>query len=98
MLLVSLWMLFSPGSTVPSGPPYSDKVVHFLLFALLVLTAHWGRLPLRRVAIALAAYAAVSEVLQAVLPIHRNGDVSDALVDVAGIALGLFWCRPRVRA
>jgi hypothetical protein len=38
VVLLSLWMLFSPGSTVPSGPPYSDKVVHAALFAALALT------------------------------------------------------------
>ena len=39
--------------------------------------------------VALVAYAGVSEVLQAVLPIHRDGDVADAAVDALGAVLGV---------
>ena len=89
VLLLSLWLLFSPGSTVPAGPPYSDKVVHTLLFATLAVTGL--RAGLRPVALllGLVAYAAASEVLQAILPIHRDGDLADAAVDVLGVGLGL---------
>ena len=37
----------------------------------------------------LVLYAGVSEVLQAVLPIDRDGSVFDALADVLGVAAGL---------
>lgn len=94
-VLVSLWMLFSPGSTVPAGPPYSDKVVHALLFAALAVTGRSAGVRARPLAVGLAAYAAGSEVLQAVLPIHRAGDVADAAVDLLGVALGLLAARPR---
>lgn len=89
MVPVSLVMLFSPGSAVPSGPPNSDKLVHALIFAALALATAAARIPWRRAAAALVAYAAVSEVLQQVLPIHRSGDVRDVLADTAGIAVGL---------
>ncbi|MFC4602941.1 VanZ family protein [Rhodococcus kronopolitis] len=90
---VSLVMLFSPGSTVPGGPPNSDKVTHFLMFAVLVYAArHAGH---RVVAVALwaAAYAAASEVLQGLLPIHRSGSVWDAAADLLGVAVGLLLFR-----
>ena len=93
VVLLSLWMLFSPGSTVPSGPPYSDKVVHTLLFAALAWTGLRAGLRPAALLVALAAYAGVSEVLQSVLPIHRDGDVADAAVDLAGILLGTVVAR-----
>jgi len=87
VLLLSVWMLFSPGSTVPAGPPYSDKVVHALLFAALATTGlRAGVRPLPLVA-GLVMYAAGSEVLQSLLPIHRDGDVADAAVDLVGVAI-----------
>jgi VanZ family protein len=88
VVLLSLWMLFSPGSTVPAGPPYSDKVVHALLFAALALTGLRAGLRLPLLLVGLTAYAGASEVLQSVLPIHRDGDVADAAVDLLGVAIG----------
>jgi VanZ family protein len=37
----------------------------------------------------LAAYGAVVEVLQATLPINRDGDVRDWVADAIGIGIGL---------
>jgi VanZ family protein len=90
VVLLSLWMLFSPGSTVPSGPPYSDKVVHALLFAALALTGLRAGIRLPVLLVGLAVYAGGSEVLQAALPIHRDGDVADAAVDLVGAAIGVL--------
>jgi VanZ family protein len=96
VVLLSLWMLFSPGSTVPSGPPYSDKVVHALLFAALALTGLRAGLRVPLLLAGLAVYAGGSEVLQSTLPIHRDGDVADAVVDLVGVAIGaLVGRRPR---
>ena len=89
VVLLSLWMLFSPGSTVPAGPAYSDKVVHALLFATLAATGLRAGVRPAPLLVALVAYAGVSEVLQAVLPIHRDGDVADAAVDALGAVLGV---------
>ena len=86
--LLSLWMLFSPGSTVPSGPPYSDKVVHAVLFAALAVTGLRAGIRPLVLLVGLAVYAAGSEVLQAVLPIHRDGDPADAAVDLLGAVAG----------
>ncbi|WP_308316602.1 VanZ family protein [Tomitella gaofuii] len=89
LIPVSLVMLFSPGSTVPSGPPNSDKVVHAGLFAALAVAAIIAGAGWRTAAASLLAYAAVSEVLQNVLPIHRNGDLRDLLADAVGVACGI---------
>jgi len=84
---LSVVVLFTPESGVPSSPPGTDKVVHTLLFALLAFTGLYARI--RHVLVALVVYAGVSEVLQQLItPLHRSGDVLDALVDVLGIGLG----------
>ncbi|MGW6448167.1 VanZ family protein [Lentzea sp. NPDC055074] len=84
---LSVVVLFTPESGVPSSPPGTDKVVHTLLFALLAFTGLYAKIP--RVLLWLVLYAGVSEVLQQLItPLHRSGDVLDALVDVLGIGLG----------
>jgi VanZ family protein len=88
-VLLSLVVLFSPASRVPSGIELNDKVVHATLFFVLAFTGIVAGLPLRALALGLALYAGVSEVLQAVLPIDRDGSVYDALADVIGVAAGL---------
>ncbi|MEU7477205.1 VanZ family protein [Lentzea sp. NPDC042327] len=85
--LLSVVVLFTPESGVPSSPPGTDKVVHLVLFGLLAFTGLHAKIP--HVLWALVAYAGLSEVLQELItPLHRSGDVLDALVDVAGIGLG----------
>ena len=88
-VLLSLVVLFSPDSRVPSGIEINDKVVHAALFLLLAVAGVVAGLPLRALAFGLVLYAGVSEVLQAVLPIDRDGSVFDALADVLGVAAGL---------
>jgi VanZ family protein len=89
-LLVSMLVLFTPGGEVPSGPWWSDDVVHVTLFA--ILTATGTQLPARRCVLAfwLIGYAGLSEVVQAVAPLQRTGSIPDMAADVAGIALGLI--------
>ncbi|MFC9789958.1 VanZ family protein [Rhodococcus sp. NPDC127528] len=86
---VTLVLLFSPGSAVPGGPPNSDKVTHPLMFAALAFSARYARVAPRTAAAVAVAYAGLSEVLQAVLPIQRSGSVWDWAADVAGVVVGL---------
>ncbi len=81
-------MLFSP--TTPGEPVFanSDKVVHYLLFALVAGTVRWRFGPARRSLCLVFAYAVLSEVIQANLLPGRSGDVVDVLADLAGAALG----------
>ena len=89
VVLVSVAVLFAPGDDVPAALPGVDKVVHLLLFAALAVTGRWAGLRPPALAVGLAGYAAVSEVLQAVLPLARSGSVADLAADLAGVAVGL---------
>jgi len=92
VVLVSLVILFTPADQVPPAAPGVDKLVHASLFAALALSRRWagvGRGVLRAV---LVGYAAVSEVVQGVTPLHRSASVADWVADVAGLLLGLvLW-------
>jgi VanZ family protein len=89
-------MFLTPGEDVPQSP--DDKLVHLLTFVALAVAGRWAGVPWVALGVGLAVYAGVTEILQAVLPIHRNGDVRDLLADVTGVALGLFlsWIAVRV--
>ena len=86
--LVSLAVLFTPESGVPDAPPGTDKVVHLVLFGALAATGRIARIPL--LPAGLAAYAVVSEVLQAALPLGRSFELADIAVDLAGALAGLL--------
>ena len=88
-VVLSLAVLFTPASGVPTAPPGTDKVLHLLLFALLGATGRRAGLPAGPLLAGLVIYAGASEVAQATLPIGRAGDVWDAATDTAGILLGL---------
>ena len=96
MLVVSLYMLFWPD---PGGPdtelPGADKVVHLLVFLALAGTARLRFGGAQAVLGAVLAYAAVSEVVQALVLSRRSGDLWDLLADVVGAALG-WWAARRL--
>jgi VanZ family protein len=77
-----------------SGLPGGDKVVHAALFALLAATTRlrFGGRPGHpgpgALLVALAGYAAVSELAQAALLPTRSGDVWDLFADLVGVAVG----------
>jgi VanZ family protein len=98
VVLLSVVVLFTPSSRTPTLLPGLDKVVHLGLFATLALTGRLAGLPRAGLALGLAAYAGMSEVLQALLPLGRTADVRDAAADLVGVALGLaVWCCARAR-
>ena len=88
-VLVSLGVLFTPGSGVPTAPPGVDKVVHGLLFATLALSGRWAGVRRPVLAALLVAYAAVSEVVQGLAPLGRSASAGDVLADVVGVLVGL---------
>ena len=95
--LLSLYVLFWPR---PAGGPLfagSDKIVHLLLFALLAATARWRFGPSRAVVVAVLAYAALSELVQALWLEERSGDVRDLLADSIGTAIGWLAARRLAR-
>jgi peptidoglycan/LPS O-acetylase OafA/YrhL len=87
---ISLIVLFLPGPDVPTAPTGTDKVVHFTLFAALALTGRYARIPSWPLFAGLVVYAIVSEILQTVPLLHRDGSVWDASADVLGAAVGLL--------
>jgi hypothetical protein len=89
LLGVSLAMFLTPGSDVPQDGP-NDKLVHALIFVTLAVAGRWAGVPWRTLAIGLLAYAGVTEILQAVLPIDRDGNALDFLADAAGVVVGLL--------
>ena len=91
-MLVSLVVLFAPSSG-GSGPPGSDKVVHLLLFAALAASTRWRFGALLPGLVAVAAYAPVSEAVQALLLPGRSGDLLDVVADLTGVALGWTLAR-----
>ncbi len=96
VVVASLFVLFNPASATPTVWPGLDKLVHLTLFAALALTGRRAGLPPVGLAAGLVGYAGASEVLQGLLPIGRDADPLDAVVDVVGVAAGLLIDR-RVR-
>ncbi|QIZ34019.1 VanZ family protein [Saccharopolyspora sp. ASAGF58] len=92
-VLASLVIIFTPDSGVPTAPPGTDKVVHFVLFGALAATGRIAGFRTSRLLPGLVGYAAASEILQGLLPIGRSCEVADGLVDVAGAVAG--WAAVR---
>ncbi|MCZ2806845.1 VanZ family protein [Modestobacter sp. VKM Ac-2983] len=90
VVLVSLAVLFTPASGVPSAPAGVDKVVHVLLFAVLAVSGRWAGVGRGVLAVVLVVYASVSELLQSLPVLNRSTSVADLLADVAGVAVGLL--------
>lgn len=92
VVLLSLAVLFAPGSDVPSAPVGVDKLVHVGLFAALAVSGRWAGITTRTLAALLVGYAAVSEVLQGLAVVDRSASVADWVADVVGVVLGLvLW-------
>jgi VanZ family protein len=89
VVLVSLAVLFAPGSDVPVAPPGVDKAVHAGLFAVLAVSGRWAGVGRGVLTGLLVGYAAVSEVVQELTPLDRTGSVADLLFDVIGVLAGL---------
>lgn len=89
-VLLSMLVLFTPGGRVPGGPWWADDVVHVSVFALLASTGRMVPVRWPVMTVGLAGYAALSEVVHAVAPLHRTGSVLDVLADLVGIGLGLL--------
>lgn len=86
---LTLVVMLTPADDL-ADPGVDDKVSHALTFLLLALAGRLALVPLRGLAVALVAYAALTEVLQALLPIGRHGDPWDLLADAVGVGLGLL--------
>ena len=91
-VLVHLAAIYWPRVDVVGPVPWTDKVVHVLLFGVptvLLLVARPPRIQPAVVVGVLALHAPVSELLQHFLLPHRSGDVWDAVADLGGVVLGV---------
>ena len=89
VLVLSMFSFFTPGPDLPQGPDVSDKLEHAAIFMALALTGRLAGIRPGRLLAVLLAYAVATEVLQAVLPINRDGDWRDALADMIGVLIVL---------
>lgn len=91
VVAVSLGILFAPGSAVPPAPSGVDVVVHLVLFAALAYTGVLAGLSRPVAAVALLAYAALSELIQSVPILNRSTSLLDWCADAAGVGLGVAF-------
>lgn len=90
---VACLLLFTPGGTVPSGPPGVDKVAHFLIFAMLATCSRFARIAELPTLAWVLTFAAASEVVQALWIPRRDGSVLDLLADMVGLLTALLLWR-----
>jgi VanZ family protein len=95
---LQLYGVYAPREAGPHvGIPQVDKIAHCFLFASVAFLGLKVGIPARWLLAVLVANAIVSEFVQHYLLPQRDGDVFDALADVAGVALGawlgLRWFR-----
>ena len=98
LLCVALSML--PQPPVPLDVPDSDKLGHFLAYALLSAWATWIFATARarwRAVLALCLLGVLIEVAQGTLTAHRMMDWRDAVADFAGVLCG-WWLALRCPA
>jgi VanZ family protein len=86
VVAVHLAVLYVPRAPSSGGLPL-DKVVHAVIFGMVLWVAARAGLPVRPVAVLLAAHAVVSELIQHYLLPGRSGDPADSLADLIGVLI-----------
>jgi len=95
VVAVHLAVLYWPRAPSTGGLPI-DKVVHALIFAMVLWAAAAARLWVWPVGVLLAVHAVASELVQHYLLAGRSGDPADSIADLAGVVLvALFLWRRR---
>lgn len=81
-----------PGPTAPSEPGF-DKVAHASSFAFVTAALALSGIKWRWVLSTQILHAIISEIIQAWFIPGRSGEISDAVMDMAGIALAslIVW-------
>ena len=84
LTVAMLWPLEAP----PPAPEGSDKLVHFIAFAVLAFPlARTGRFGLLPVFIGASAFGGIIELIQP--SFNRSADVNDWVADIVGVVLGI---------
>ena len=100
-ILISIYLLFSPGNTLPNSGtftiPHLDKLVHLILFAVLyMLFLIDSRVYRNRILLAVVfgfatlIFAGLSEYIQLKYIPGRSGNILDFLADCCGIVVGVI--------
>ena len=87
--LLAFVMAVLPQPQLPTAP--SDKLLHVLAFATLSLLGclAFPRVSLLKLAVALSAFGALIEVVQAIPGLNRYSEAADWVADTAAIAVVL---------
>ncbi len=93
-----LVVLYAPRAPSTGGVPGLDKVVHVLVFAVVLGLGWWAGAPRPLVLALSVVQAPVSELLQSTLLPHRSGDPLDLAADLVGCALGWWVARRAMMA
>jgi VanZ family protein len=98
--LVLTYMALAPEKEVPGVELFWDKLEHGAAWTVLALLGlvlstkrRWA------IGVFAVAFGAVIEVLQAVMPFGRDGNLGDWIADVIGVAAAyvLWWIARRLR-
>jgi hypothetical protein len=91
LVLLQLCAVYWPRVDAQGPVPWTDKVVHLLLFLAPTMAGLLAGVRPAYVIAPLALHAPVSELVQHHLLPHRSGDPRDALADVCGVVLGVTF-------
>ena len=91
-VVVQLVALYWPRPVETGTSLPVDKLVHAAVFGAVLWTGGRAGLPVRPLAAVLAVHAGVSEVVQGTL-LDRDGNVPDALADLAGLVVAWLLLR-----
>jgi len=89
-LLIAFTVAIWPNAIPLPGNP-SDKLQHLIAFAGLtaLAAAAYPRTRLVKIAIGMAVYGALVEIVQSIPALNRQAELLDWVADIAGIALTL---------
>lgn len=95
-LAVVMFLMLRPAQEVSTS---NDKFDHLIVFGVLAALGLWARVRPVWLVAGLAAYAVLTEVLQATVTTSRFGDPKDALADMVGVLLvvGAYAAIARIR-
>ena len=86
-------------AVIPHPPPVpghpNDVIQHFVTFAVLAILSGYGfrNCSAVKLLVALSAFGAVIEILQAIPMLHRDSDIGDLGIDLAATLLALVITR-----
>jgi VanZ family protein len=87
VVVAHLLVLYWPRAAGQGGVPGLDKLVHALIFGVVLWAGRRAGLPDRVLVPALVVHAVVSELVQATLLPGRSGDPADVAADLVGVAV-----------